>query len=121
MDGRSFATNPIDWYSAASKDFVGRMRLRYAHASIRGESLDVHGRIIVESGAAPFEQDGILLVVIESPDKRELGRASAEYHLSAKLPRGGGGFSVELPLVPPKGSVMKISWKQVPQNQRTEE
>ena len=46
--------------------------LRYAHASIRNESLNVHGRIIAES-SAHSEQDGNLLLVIESPDQSELG------------------------------------------------
>jgi len=95
-------------------------RLRYAHASIRDASLNVHARIIAES-SAHSEQDGNLLLVIESPDQSELGRANADYHLSLKLPKGGGGFSVDIPFVPPPGSLMKISWEQATPNQRTEQ
>lgn len=85
-------------------------RLPHAHADVRGVSLRVHGRIKAESDAAASEQNGTMLVVILSPDKSELGRVTAPYHLSAKLPGGGGGFSVELPFVPPEGSEVKISW-----------
>lgn len=43
----------------------------------------------------------------------ELGQARNEDHLSSKLRRGGGSFSFELPLVPPQGSTVQISWPPV--------
>lgn len=84
-------------------------KLPHAHAEIRGASLRVHGRIIAEAASAA-EQDGTVRVAVLSPDESELGQASTAYHLSSKLPGGGGRFSVELPLVPASGSVVKLSW-----------
>lgn len=83
-------------------------RLPHAHAEIRGASMQVYGRIIAERAAA--EQTGSILVLIVSPDRNELGRVITGYQLSSRLPKGGGAFSVELPLVPPNGSEVRISW-----------
>lgn len=84
-------------------------QLQHAHAHIRGTSLRVHGRIVAETALAK-QQDGSVMVLIRAPDGRELCRVGHEYHLSPELARGGGGFSVELPIVPPKGSVVHVSW-----------
>lgn len=86
-------------------------RLSHAHAHVRGTSLRVHGRIKPESGTAVSEQSGTIVVVIVSPDQDELGRVTAPYHLSAKLPNGGGGFSVNFPTIPPQGSLVRIRWE----------
>lgn len=84
-------------------------KLPHAHAEIRGASLRVHGRIIAEA-ASEAGQDGTLRVAVLSPDGSELSQVATEYHLSSKLPRGGGRFSVDLPLVPVNGSVVKLTW-----------
>jgi len=88
-------------------------RLPHAHAGVRGASLRVHGRIKPESVTAASEQSGTIVVVIVSPDKNELGRVTAPYHLSAQLPKGGGGFSVNFPTIPPPGSLVRIRWKEM--------
>lgn len=85
-------------------------RLPHAHADIRGGSLRVHGRIRLEADAAVSEQNGTIVAVILSPDMNELGRVTALYHVSARRPKGGGSFSVNFPLVPPEGSLVRIRW-----------
>lgn len=87
-------------------------RLPHAHAEVRGASLRLHGRIKPESGTAVSEQSGTIVVVIVSPDKNELGRVTAPYHLSVKLSKGGGGFSVNFPTIPPPGSLVNIRWEE---------
>lgn len=87
-------------------------RLPHAHAGVRGASLRVHGRIKPESVTAASEQIGTIVVVIVSPDKNELGRVTASYQLSAQLPMGGGGFSVNFPAIPPPGSLVRIRWEE---------
>lgn len=87
-------------------------RLPHAHADIRGESLRVQGRIRLESDTAASERSGTIVVVIVLPDKSELGRVTVPYHLSAKLPKGGGGFSVNFPAIPPPGSLVRIRWEE---------
>lgn len=88
-------------------------RLPHAHANVRGALLRLHGRIKPESATAVSEQSGTIVVVIVSPDKNELGRVTAPYHLSAKLPKGGGGFSVNFPTIPPPGSLVRIRWEEM--------
>lgn len=87
-------------------------RLPHAHAEIRGASLRVHGRIRLEAEAAVPEQNGTIVAVILSPDMNELGRVTVPYHLSARRSKGGGSFAVNFPLVPPHGSLVKISWEE---------
>ncbi len=87
-------------------------RLPHAHAEVRGASLRVHGRIKPASDTAVSEQSGTIVVVIVSPDKNELGRVTAPYHLSVKLPKDGGGFSVNFPSIPPLGSLVRIRWEE---------
>lgn len=88
-------------------------RLPHAHAEVRGASLRVHGRIKPESDTAVSEQRGMIVVVIVSPEKNELGRVTVPYRLSAKLPKRGGGFSVNFPTIPPPGSLVRIRWKEM--------
>lgn len=88
-------------------------RLPHAHANVRGALLRVHGRIKPESGTAVSEQSGTIVVVIVSPDKNELARVTAPYHLSVKLPKGGGSFSVNIPAIPPPGSLVRIRWEEM--------
>lgn len=85
-------------------------QLPHAHAEKRGVSCRIHGRIIVEPGAAT-DQEGAMLFVLVSPDERELARATADYRLCSRLSKGGGSFSIDLPVVPPKNSTVRISWK----------
>ncbi len=87
-------------------------RLRFAHASAKGATLNVHGRITGQSQEAAPEQVGTVHLIIESADGHELERRNVEYQLSALLPKGGGGFSVNFPFVPAPGSILRIRWEE---------
>lgn len=81
--------------------------LPHAHAVLVATSLRIYGRLRFEDTGGN-DKDGQLVVSLLAPNDQVLGTTGTEYHLSPRLPKGGGYFSVMLPFAPPEGSTVHI-------------